>query len=104
MFAIVEIAGKQYKVTKGTKLVVDKLDGKNGDSVKFDRVLLLSGDKKTKLGNPTVKGATVAAKIISQQKGEKLHIRRFKAKVRHRRHIGFRPQETVLEIISVTAK
>ncbi|KKT81435.1 50S ribosomal protein L21 [Candidatus Gottesmanbacteria bacterium RIFCSPHIGHO2_01_FULL_46_14] len=104
MFAIVDIAGKQYKATKGAKLVVDKLDGKEGDSVKFDRVFLISDDKKTTTGNPVVKGAIVAAKILSQQKGEKIHIRRFKSKVRERRHVGFRPRETAIEIVSITVK
>lgn len=104
MFAIVQIAGKQYKVTKGAKIVVDKLDGKNGDSIKLDHVLLVSNEKKILMGRPLVKGALVSAKIVSQQKGEKLHIRRFKSKVRHRRHIGFRSQETTLEITSISAK
>ena len=104
MFAIVDIAGKQYKVTKGAKLVVDKLEAKVGDTVKFERVLLVSDDKKTTMGNPTVKGAMVSAKIVAQQKGEKIHVRRFKSKVRERRHIGFRPQETAVEIVSITAK
>lgn len=104
MFAIVQIAGKQYKVAKGTRLVVDKLDGKAGDTVKFDRVLLVSDDKKTTMGNPVVKGVVVSAKIGAQQKGEKIHVRRFKSKVRERRHIGFRPQESVIEIISITTK
>ena len=103
MFAIVDIAGKQYKVTKGMKLVVDKLDAKAGDAVKFERVLLVSDGKKITLGTPLVKGALVTAKIVAQQKGEKIHIRRFKSKVRERRHIGFRPQETQLEITSIRA-
>lgn len=104
MFAIVDIAGKQYKVTKGAKLVVPKLDGKAGNTVKFDRVLLVAGDKKTTMGNPAVKGAIVSAKIVAQQKGEKLDVRRFKSKVRERRHIGFRPQETAIEIVSITVQ
>jgi len=104
MFAIVQIAGKQYKVSIGTKLVVDRLDGKVGDALKFDRVLLLSDDKKTKMGNPIVKGVVVSAKVVAQKAGEKIHIRRFASKVRHRRHVGFRPQETELEITAITAK
>lgn len=104
MFAIVAIAGKQYKVSKGVRLVVDKLDGKADDTVKFERVLLVSDGKKVVMGNPLVKGALVSAKIVAQQKGEKIHVRRFKSKVRERRHIGFRPQETAIEIVSVTTK
>lgn len=104
MFAIVAIAGKQYKVSKGARVVVDKLEGKAGDTVKFDRVLLVSDGKKVVMGNPLIKGATISAKIVAQQKGEKIHVRRFKSKVRERRHIGFRPQESAVEIVSITAK
>lgn len=100
MFVIVAIAGKQYQVTKGDVLSVSRLDGEIGDSVTFDRVLMVSDDKQTKVGTPTVKGATVKAKIVAQEKGEKINIRRFKSKVRYRKSIGFRPQVTKIEIVS----
>lgn len=101
MFAIVTISGKQYKVSKGDMVTVDRLDGKVGDVVTLDRVLLYSDGKKVSVGKPTVAGVTIKAKIIKQTKGEKVDVRRFKSKVRHRRHIGFRPRQTVLEILSV---
>lgn len=104
MLAIVDIGGKQYKIEKGTKLVVDRLEGKEGDTIKLERVLLISEGGKTTTGSPTVKGAIVSAKIVAQQKGEKLHVRRFKSKVRERRHVGFRPHESALEIVSITVK
>lgn len=100
MFAVVRISGKQYTVSPGKSVVVDKIDGKVGDTIKFDRVLLVS-DTSSQVGSPTVKGAWVSAKIVRQEKGTKIEVRRFKSKVRHRRHIGFRPLETTLEILSV---
>ena len=103
MFAIVVIAGKQYKVSKGERITVDRLEGNVGDSVTFDRVLLVSDGKKTKVGKPTVKKVSVTAKILAQQKGEKIDVRRFKSKVRERRHIGFRALLTQLEVIDVPA-
>lgn len=102
MFAIVTIAGKQYQVSKGDTMVVDRMEGKVGDPVTFDHVLLVSDDKTTKVGTPTVKGAKVKAKIMSQEKGEKINVRRFKSKVRYRKSIGFRRQVTKLEIISIS--
>lgn len=101
MFAIVVIAGKQYRVAKGETITVDRLEGNVGDSVTFDRVLLVSDGKKTKIGKPTVKNANVTAKILAQSKGEKIDVRRFKAKVRVRRSHGFRAFQTQLEITDI---
>lgn len=100
MFVIVDIGSKQYKVQKGDQLTVAKLAGTPGEILTFDRVLLVA-DGKTKIGTPTVKDAKVTAKILSQEKGEKIDVRRYKSKVRERRHIGFRPLLTKLEILSV---
>ena len=101
MFAVVDIQGKQYRVVKGDVLEVERLAGEDGKTVTFDRVLLVGDEKTTKIGTPTVKGAVVTAKILAQEKGEKLNIRRYKSKVRYRKSRGFRPQITKLEIVSV---
>lgn len=101
MFAVVEIAGKQYRI--GVKDIIDAsfIEGKEGTTLTFDRVLLVSDDKKTTIGTPTVKGVAVKAKIIAQGKGEKINVRRFKQKVRYRKSTGFRPLITKLEIVSI---
>ena len=101
MFAIVQIQGKQYKVAVGDHIVCEKMDGEVGSTVTFNHVLLVAGDKAVKIGEPTVKSVKVAAKIVAQQKGEKLEVRRYKSKVRYRKHIGFRPLVTKLEIVSI---
>jgi large subunit ribosomal protein L21 len=101
MFAVVTIAGKQYNVAQGDVFVVDKIEGTVGETVKFDHVLLTSEKGVTNVGTPVVAGATVKAKIVAQEKGEKLEVRRYKSKVRHRRQIGFRPMLTRLEIVSI---
>lgn len=101
MFAVVVIAGKQYRIKVGDKIDVDRMEGKAGDAITLDRVLLVSDDKASKIGTPTVKGASVKAKILSQDKGEKVEVRRYKHKVRYRKHIGFRPLLTKLEIVSI---
>lgn len=103
MFAVVGIAGKQYKVTPGQRLVVQKLPDKVGKTVTLTDVKLFSDGKKTKIGRPTVAGAKVTAKVLTQGKGEKIDVRRFKAKVRERRHVGFRPLVTTLEIVDISA-
>jgi len=72
-----------------------------GDKIVFDKVLLLSGDKEPRVGTPFLPGIKVTAKVLSQEKGEKIEVARFKSKVRYRRHRGFRPQITKLEILTV---
>lgn len=101
MFAVVEIAGKQYRVAVRDIIDASYIEGKVGSSFTFDRVLLVSDDKKTKIGTPIVKGVAVKAKIVSQGKGEKINVRRFKSKVRYRKSRGFRPLLTKLEIVSI---
>jgi len=98
MFATVEIAGKQYVVAPGDTIIVDHIDGDVGEAKIFDTVLLYSDGKKTSVGRPTVAGIKVTAKITSQAKGEKLHVRRYKQKVRYRKSTGFRAHETTLVI------
>lgn len=103
MWAVVTISGKQYTVTKGDRVVVDRVTGAAGDSLTLKDVHLLSDEKQAKVGTPFVSGAKVTAKIIAQGKGEKIDVRRFKSKVRERRHIGFRPEITTLEITDISA-
>lgn len=98
MFAIIRTQGKQYMVQKGDSLVLPSMDGEVGSSVSFDEVLLIVDDKKFKLGKPLIKGAHVLATIKAHGKGEKIHVRRYKSKVRYRKHIGFRATITTLEI------
>lgn len=101
MFAVVVIGGKQYPVTKGETLTVDSQEGAVGDVLSFDRVLLTEDGGKVTVGKPVVSGVTVKAKILSQDKGEKLHIRRYKSKVRYRKSRGFRAHLTKLEVESI---
>jgi large subunit ribosomal protein L21 len=101
MFAIVTIAGKQYNVTPGEKIETNHIDGEVGDTLSFDKVLMMVDGEKTQIGTPTVKGAKVSAKVLTQKKGEKVDVRRYKQKVRYRKHVGFRPLITTLEIVSI---
>ena len=80
MNAIVEISGKQFKVEKDTKLFVNRLDAKEGDKVTFDNVLLLDNGSKVVVGKPTVKHATVEAKVLKHLKDDKVIV--FKKKRR----------------------
>ena len=92
-FAIVEIAGKQYKAVAGQELVVDKLAQDIG-AVTLDKVLMIVQDGAVKIGTPYVSRVSVAAKVIAQEKGDKIYVVKFKAKSRYRRRTGFRAQQT----------
>ncbi len=101
MFAVIQTGGKQYRVTAGDIIEVEKLAGEAGDSITLDQVLSLSGDKLI-IGTPTIAGALVEAQIISQEKADKVLI--FKKKRRHnyRRKNGHRQRLTVLHITAVS--
>ena len=90
-FAIVETGGKQYKIAEGDIFSVEKLkDQKEGDTVTFDKVLLVDDGKTTKVGTPYIDGATVEVDLMETGKGKKLHIQKFKAKSRYKRRLGHR--------------
>lgn len=72
MYAIVEIAGQQFKVERGNKVYVHRLEANEGSKVEFDKVLLVDNDGKISVGNPTVDGAKVAATVIEHLKGDKV--------------------------------
>lgn len=102
MFAIVTISGNQYTIHQGDVIAVNQISGKTGETVTFDRVLLVHDEKKTFVGRPTLKKWVVTAKILGHEKGKKIDVARFKSKVRYRRAKGFRPRLTKLEIIKIT--
>lgn len=103
VFAIVDIAGFQEKVSQGTKLTVPRLVGKEGEKVAFDQVLLLSQGEEggVKVGAPYIAGALVEAKILSHGKGEKMRVYKMKHRKRYRRTQGHRQGNTEIEVTKV---
>lgn len=100
MYAIVEIGANQYRVKPGENFLVDRLPGKVGETVEFSALLVVSDANRVSAGKDAAK-IMVSAKILSHPQGEKLDISRFRHKVRHHRHIGFRPQLTKLQIMAI---
>ena len=97
-YAIIQSGGKQYKVTEGEFIEVDKIDIEPGKTHKFDKILLISKNGVATIGQPQVQDATVSGKIIAQVKGEKIRVAKFKAKARYRRVQGFRQHLTKIQI------
>ncbi len=103
MYAIIESCGKQYKVQEGDQVYFEKLDVKEGENIKFDKVLLISDDKNISVGDPYVKGATVEGTVSKQGKGPKIIVYKYKAKKNYRRTQGHRQPYTRVEIKSIKA-
>ena len=104
MYAIVEIAGQQFKASKNDKLFVHRLPEKEGNKVSFDNVLLIDDGKKVKLGDPKISGAKVNAKILSHLKGDKIIVFKKKRRKGYRVKNGHRQFFTELLIESVSEK
>lgn len=102
-YAIVETGGKQYRVKVGDVLSVEKLDGDSGTEVTLDRVLLLGGAGDVTVGTPVVEGASVAATIADQYRGEKIVVFKYKPKKNYRRRTGHRQSLTRLQITGINA-
>lgn len=101
MQAVIETGGKQYLVSPNEKLIIEKLDTPAGSAVTFDKVLLVTDGTKVSIGKPYVAGSKVTGKVISQQRGEKLTVFKYRAKSRYRRKTGHRQSETVVMIESI---
>ncbi len=97
-YAVIKTGGKQYRVAEGDIIEVDKLDKKAGDKIVFPEVLLLVNEGNIQIGQPVVNGTDVTAKVLDQTKGDKIHVFKFKSKVRYRRHTGFRAKLTKVQI------
>ncbi|MHA6485143.1 50S ribosomal protein L21 [Paenibacillus sp. strain BS8-2] len=103
MFAIIETGGKQYKVQEGDVIYIEKLNGSEGESVTFDRVLAVTGKDGLVTGAPVVSGATVTGKVEKHGKGQKIIVYKYKAKKNYRRKQGHRQPYTKVTIEKIQA-
>lgn len=101
MFAIIDIAGNQLKVTPQERLYVPKLSGNVGSTVEFDRILLVADDKNVRIGNPVVKGVSVQAKVLEHVKDESVIVFKKKRRKGYRVRRGHRQQYTEIEITNI---
>ncbi len=101
MYAIVEIAGQQFKAEAGKKLYVHRLEGNEGDSVSFDRVLLTDNNGAVSVGTPTVAGVKVNAKIVAHLKDDKVTIYKKKRRKTYEKTQGHRQSLTQISIESI---
>ena len=102
MYAVIATGGKQYRVSEGDEIFIEKLVGEAGDAVTFDQVLAVSDDNGLKAGTPTVEGAAVEAEIVKQGKQKKIIIFKMKSKKGYRRKKGHRQPYTRVKINKIT--
>jgi len=102
-FAVIKTGGKQYKVKEGDKLILEKLEGKEGKKIDFKDVLLFADEKSNELelGKPLLKGKKVSGSVQKQFRDRKITIIKFKSKTRYRRKQGHRQNHTLVKIESI---
>ena len=101
MYAIIESCGKQYKVAEGDVVFFEKLDIEEGKKVSFDKIVLVSDDKKVEVGAPYVNGVKVEGQVLANGKAKKILVYKYKAKKNYRRTQGHRQPYTKVEIKSI---
>lgn len=103
MYAVIVTGGKQYKVSEGDTLFIEKLDVEEGAEVTFDKVLIAGEGSDVKVGAPTLDGATVEAKVVKNGKAKKIYVFKMKRKKNERTKKGHRQPYTKVEITKINA-
>lgn len=98
MYAIIQTGGKQYKVTEGEMVKVEKLEVEAGEKITLDQVLMLKDDNGTRIGNPLVPGAKIIAEVLEQGRGKKITVYKYKKRKNQRKKQGHRQAYTKIMI------
>ena len=102
-YAIIQIAGKQYKVSEGEKVTVARLDAQEGDTLTITDVLATSNGSTTTFGEPLVAGAEVSIKVAEHNRAPKIRVVKYKSKSRYRKVTGHKQLQTVVEVLKIKA-
>ncbi len=102
MYAVIESGGKQHRVTEGETLKLEKIEAATGDTVEFDRVLMVGGDD-IKIGTPLLEGSKVTAEVVSHGRHQKVKIVKFNRRKHHRKETGHRQWFTEVKITGIKA-
>jgi len=103
MYAVVKTGGKQYRVSEGDQLRIEKLPGEVGDEVRIEDVLMIGGTEEVKIGTPRVDGALVNARILEQDRAKKVLVFKFKRRKGYKKMQGHRQAFTRIEITGIEA-
>lgn len=103
MYAVIQTGGKQYRVQEGTTLKIEKLELGAGDSIEFDKVLMVQANDATKIGQPFLEGGKVTATVLSQGRHDKVRIVKFRRRKHYMRQMGHRQYYTEVQITGISA-
>ena len=103
MFAVIESGGKQHRVAEGESIRLELLSDEEGSTVEFDKVLLVSNGKDSKVGNPFVENAKVSAKVVRHGKGDKVKVFKMKRRKNYKRTYGHRQSFTEVQIEKISS-
>ncbi|MCG5539893.1 MULTISPECIES: 50S ribosomal protein L21 [unclassified Halorhodospira] len=103
MYAVIRSGGKQYRVSEGDVLRVEKLPAEVGETVQFDEVLMVGEGSEVKIGTPQVEGGSVKAEVLEQDRHRKVEVTKFKRRQGYRRHHGHRQPYTQVKITGINA-
>ena len=103
-FAIIETGGKQYKVSTSKILEIEKINAKKGETIKFNNVLLLNNDQNTEIGNPSIEGASVEAKLLDTVKDRTILVFHKRRRKHSRKKNGHRQRHSKIQIMKILAK
>jgi len=103
MYAVIVTGGKQYKVREGERLKVEKLEIATGETITFDRVLLVGKDENVQIGTPVVEGAKVTGEVVAQGRHKKIRIIKFRRRKHHMKQQGHRQWFTEIKITGIAA-
>lgn len=103
MYAVIQTGGKQYRVTEGETIKVEKLDAEEGASIEIDKVLMVADGENVKIGSPLVEGGKVSAIVTSHGRGDKIKIIKFRRRKHSRTQMGHRQYFTAIKITGISA-
>lgn len=103
MYAVIRTGGKQYRVSEGEIIEIERLPGESGDAISFDEVLLLGDEATTAIGQPLVAGARVKGQVVAQDRGKKIIVFKIKRRKNYRRKMGHRQEITRVRITGIEA-
>ena len=101
MYAVIETGGKQYRVELGSELAIERLDAAPGETIRFERVLLVADGDAAQIGTPVVADALVTGEVLRQDRGEKIIVFKYRPKARHRSKKGHRQEQTVIRVADI---
>lgn len=100
-YAIIQLGGRQFKITVGDKFILDRLDQEEGQEFEISEVLMISDEKNQQIGTPLIEKASVTLKLLNHGRSKKIRVGKFRAKSRYRKVFGHRQPQSTVEVVKI---